>query len=132
MQLRVTRDAGGRPRLELRDAPPSVTALEAAPPRLEPELAHGAWLVMLVPTWSAPDLAAVVRVAGVAEHFGGAVRFGVRPFEDFEETTSWVSGLDWGPTPVWLAYRDGELREVRRGLLDAGALTAFVDDVLIG
>jgi hypothetical protein len=130
MQFSLSLDATGRPHLELRDAPPSVTALDAAPPELEPMLEQGAWLVMVVPAWSAPDIAAIGEIEGVAQRFSDSVRFGIRPFEDVDELRSWVSGIDWGLTPIWLAFRDGKVRGVRRGSLDGQALTKAVEEML--
>jgi hypothetical protein len=125
MQFRITRGADGRPLLELRDAPPSVTALAAAP---DPIVAEGAWLVMAVPIWSAPDIAAISRIEPLAARFGNSIRFGIRPFEDVEELRSSVPDIDWGPTPIWLALKDGELRAIRRGLLDEDQLAKFVEE----
>jgi hypothetical protein len=130
MQFHLGVNPSGRPHLELRDAPPSITALEAAPPRREPMLEEGAWLVMVVPAWSAPDLASIPQLDGVARRFGDSVRFGIRPFEDVDELRSWVSGIDWGPTPIWLAFRDAELVGMRRGLLDAEQLAIAVEELL--
>ena len=130
MQFRITRGADGRPHLELRDAPPSVTALAAAPSTLEPMLKEGAWLVMAVPTWSTPDIEAISHIDGLARRFGNSVRFGVRPFDDVDELRSSVPDIDWGPTPIWLAFRDGHLRAMRRGLLDEEQLAKFVEEMI--
>lgn len=126
MEFEITRDAGGRPRLELRDAPPSVTALESSQPVPE----EGAWLVMAVPTWSAPDILAIARIEGVAARFGSAVHFGIRPFDDVEELRPLAADIDWGPTPIWLTYRNGELRTVHRGLLDEEQLAKIVEELI--
>src|SRR5438128_1820893 len=75
--------------LVLSDEPSYIHALEMAPESREPELEHGAWLVVAFPIWSGPVRHSVHAAVACAKDHQGKFQLGIRPYNSHEEIYKW-------------------------------------------
>jgi hypothetical protein len=102
--------------LSLVDAPPYVHALEMAPPRREPELNRGTWLVLAYLVVSVPDARCIITAVRAAEKLDGKVQLGLRPLADYDETMTWYGDYGSLESPLWLVMHDGIVLRAEKGV----------------
>jgi hypothetical protein len=156
MKIDFPRDRNGRLAVEVADAPPFVRGLAASPAEREAFLDTGNWLVLSVAVWSGPDLSAIEPATAVVSEFDGGISLGIRPFDEFEELSSWLTRVGvaersprvgagqplvpapapW-PTlrafqsPVWVLFREGQVVDCASGLLSESMLRLFLRQVVV-
>jgi hypothetical protein len=89
MSYAVGRGPNGDFQVVLSGEPPNCKPLSMAPEEMEPELKHGAWLILLVAVWSAPDRDAIRTALEVAKEFSNGFQVGLRIFDHYYETLAW-------------------------------------------
>lgn len=130
--IRATEDTGWE--LILTDEPPYIQALKAMPGERESELNVGMWLVVAFAVWSGPDFESVRAAIACAKNAGGQFQLGIRPFDDYDEFSTWWPPSQAAPlatksiaspqrasqrrlristdphaTPRWLVLRNGQV-----------------------
>jgi uncharacterized protein (TIGR02996 family) len=106
----VTRDESrGQSRIEL-------DILRQAPPRLEPHLTRGPWVVFAWAVWSGPDWTALARVGTMMRRRRWPIPIGIRPFDDPAEFIHWCGDLGTFGSPLWIRLNDGRLAWYVTGL----------------
>ena len=156
MTIAFARDRSGRLVVEVAGAPQFVRGLVAAPSEREGFLSTGNWLVLSVAVWSGPDLSAIEAAIAAVSEFNGGVSLGIRPFDEFEELSSWLPRVgivepsphatDEQPlvprpalrptlrpfqSPVWVLLRQGEVVDCASGLLSDSTLRLFLRQVAV-
>jgi hypothetical protein len=155
MGLVFEADELGRSRFVLRDEPDFIVPLEIAPPALENFLSSGKWLVVGVSVWSSHDMKAAGQAMRLIKAFHGFVKLGLRPVDNPNENLPWIPRLvtiapdsvevsarwddgacsikiqsNTSASPVWVSLSDGELIDLRHGLLDRVEITKILDRLL--
>jgi hypothetical protein len=114
-------------RLSFENAPEYVHALEMAPAAREPVLDQGDWLVLVVATWSVPDVRCILTAIESLEKQKHNLRLGVRLFGDYQEIKVWYPEYDGtAATPLWVCYSGGKVVGARSGVLSADEITGLV------
>jgi hypothetical protein len=133
MSFRLIIDASGRPQVVLEGEPSYCKALVAAPSERETELNSGRWLVVTFAAWSMPDVRQVEMALAVIKRLDGALRFGMRPFNDVEDTQSWLSEVSSaGPTPIWVCLAEGSVTGTHHGPMESAELVDLIDRATSG
>jgi hypothetical protein len=89
-----------------------------APEEMEPELRHGAWLILLEAVWSAPDRDAIRTALEVAKEFSNGFQVGLRIFDHHDETRVWCpEARERYGSPVWIILNERRFVEERFGTL---------------
>jgi hypothetical protein len=156
MGLTFTSDDLGRSKLVVTDEPEYIVPLRIAPSSLEDCLKQGRWLVVSMSVWSIHDIRAGHHAIEMVKLHGGSVRLGLRPFDYPQENATWVPGLGGDrladqmeilvaeqdhkrevtvqgradASPVWVAIVEGQVVNVRHGLLADTEIEGPISELL--
>lgn len=142
----ISSDEQGRSRVVINNEPEYIVPLAIAPSAIEECLKQGKWLIVNMSVWNANDITAGHRAIEVVKKYKGAIRLGLRPFDEPRENTKWIAGLGVnesldligivvsehddvreviiqdteGTSPLWLAISKGNVVGLWHGkLIDA-------------
>ena len=134
MSYKLISTAQNQFQLVLEGEPDYLSALPMAPLKIEAQLTHGDWLLLVFAVWSIVDTRAIQTAVEAAKRGSGRFKLGIRPFDRHDEMKQWMPELNLpnqsattilemrhGPSrelfissdktrnPIWLLLKDGKL-----------------------
>lgn len=138
--------------LVLENEPDYISALPMAPPKIEAEITHGDWLLLVFAVWSSVDMRAIQTAVEAAKGGCGRFKLGIRPFDRHDEMKLWMPELNLpnqsattilemrqGPSrelfissdktrnPIWLLLKDGKPISTYSGELTNVSLDLLIE-----
>jgi hypothetical protein len=117
-QLKIRHTDDGRYELHIKGAPPFVHSLPSRPEAIEPELKQGTWLIIVCSVVNDRGLHCVSPAIHAIEKRKSPINFGVRLFEEYDETKTWYKEYGWTAEPLWIVMKDGKVIHETKGVFE--------------